>query len=91
MFVSAWIVIVVLVVAAVGGVWAVLLERRSPTSYTRGGDLAWWALLSAEEQEAVDIAALDADEQAEIDAAADAQDAAEFLVQRAQINAQFHP
>ncbi|MFF7527272.1 hypothetical protein [Streptomyces pseudovenezuelae] len=93
MLVSALILIAVLVVAAVGGVFQVWWERRFPTSYTRfpGGDLAWWGLLSADEQEAFDTAALDAGEQAEIDAAADARDAAEFLVQRAQINAQFHP
>lgn len=35
MLVSAWIVIAVLVVAAVGGVWAVLWERRFPTSFTQ--------------------------------------------------------
>jgi hypothetical protein len=59
MLVLALILIAVLVVAAVGGVWAVRMERRSPTSYTRspGTDLAWWALLPADEQEAVDEAA----------------------------------
>jgi hypothetical protein len=93
MLVLALILIAVLVVAAVGGVWAVLLERRSPTSYTRSpdGDLAWWALLPADEQEAVDEAALDAAEQAELDAKADAREAAEFLAHRAQTNALFHP
>jgi hypothetical protein len=93
MLVSALILIAVLVVAAVGGVLAVLLERRSPTSYTRspGADLAWWALLSADEQEAVDEAALDVAEQADLDAKADAREAAEFLAHRAQANALFHP
>lgn len=87
----AWIVIAVLVAAIVGGVWAVRLERRRPSSFTRGGDLTWWGLLPAEEQEAYDTAVLDEAEQAELDAEADAQEAAEHLVHRAQINAQFHP
>lgn len=89
----AWILIAVLVVAIVGGVFQVRWERRFPTSYTRSpdGDLAGWALLSADEQEAVDEAALDAAEQAELDARADAREAAEFLAHRAQANALFHP
>jgi hypothetical protein len=93
MLVSALILIAVLVVAAVGGVWAVLLERRSPTSYTHspGGDLAWWGLLSADEQEAFDTAALDLAEQAELDAEADAREAAEFLAHHVRVNAEFHP
>ena len=93
MLVSALILIVVLVVAAVGGVFQVWWERRFPTSYTRspGGDLAWWALLPADEQEAFDTAALDAAEQAELDAEDDAREAAEFLAHRVQANALFHP
>jgi hypothetical protein len=88
--VLAWIVIAVLLVAVVGGVWAVRLERRSPSSYTRGGGLAWWGLLPAEEQEAVDDAALELAEQAEIDARQDAAEAAVFLAHRAQANDLFH-
>jgi len=91
MLISAWIFIAVLVVAAVGGVWAVLLERRSPTSYTRGGDLAWWGLLPAEEQEAWDTAALDEAEQVELDAEDDALEAAAFLARQVQVNAEYRP
>ncbi len=93
MSVLAWILIAVLVVASVGGVLAVWWERRSPTSYTHSpdGDLAWWALLPADEQEAFDTAALDLAEQAELDAEDDAREAAEFLAHRAQANALFHP
>ncbi|MER6249411.1 hypothetical protein [Streptomyces griseorubiginosus] len=83
--------IAVLVVAAVGGVWAVRLERRHPSSFTRGGDLAWWGLLPAEEQEAHDLAVLDLAEQAELDAQADAEEAAQLAVERARVNALFHP
>lgn len=35
MLVLAWVLIAVLAVAAGGGVWAVRMERRSPTSYTQ--------------------------------------------------------
>jgi hypothetical protein len=93
MSVLAWILIAVLVVASVGGVWQVWWERQSPTSYTRspGGDLAWWGLLPAEEQEAWDTEVLDVAEQAELDARDDAREAAAFLARRAQDNALFHP
>ena len=87
----ALIFIAVLVAAAVGGVWAVRLERRRPSSFTRGGDLAWWGLLPAEEQEAADLAVLDLAEQAELDAQADAEEAAQLAVERARVNVLFHP
>ncbi|MEU5043246.1 hypothetical protein [Streptomyces griseorubiginosus] len=89
---AAWILTAVLVVAAVGGVWAVRLERRDPSSFTRGGDLAWWGLLPAEEQEVYDTAVLDLAEQADLDAQADAEEAAQLAVQRAvDINTLTHP
>ena len=93
MLVAAFVLVVVLVVAAVGGVVQVWWERRFPSSYTRsaGGDLAWWGLLSADEQEAVDTAALDLAEQAELDAEDDAREASEFLAQRVQVNALYRP
>ena len=94
-----WVVFWALVylVAAVGACWALFWERRRPSSYTRrpgprrSDDLAWWGLLPAEEQEAVDTAALDLGAQAEIDAAQGAAEAAEFLAHRAQVNALFRP
>lgn len=91
MSVLAWFVIAVLVVAIVGGVLAVWWERRFPTSFTRGGDLAWWGLFPAEEQEAWDTAVLDEAEQAELDAEDDAREAAAFLARQVQVNAEFHP
>lgn len=81
----------VLIVSGVGVWWALRKENQEPTSFTRGGDLAWWALLPAEEQEDIDNAALDEVEQAEIDAAADARDAAGFLADQVRINATYHP
>lgn len=84
----AGLLVAVLGAAAVGGVLAVRKERKNPTSFTRGGDLAWWGLLSAEEQEAADNQALDEGERADAEAR---QDAAEFLASRAQFNALFHP
>jgi hypothetical protein len=53
--------------------------------------MADWRALSTVEQEAADNAALDLGEQAELDAEDDAREAAEFLAQRAQANALFHP
>lgn len=73
-----------LLIAAVGLPIAVWWERRHPSSFTRGADLAWWAALPAEEQEAYDTAVLDLAEQAELDARADAEEAAAHLVHRAQ-------
>jgi hypothetical protein len=92
--VTAGLVVTVLVVFIVSGVgvwWALRKENQEPTSFTRGGDLAWWALLPAEEQEDIDNAAVDEVEQAEIDAAADAQDFAQFLADRVRINALYRP
>jgi hypothetical protein len=81
--------LVVLIVAGVGTWWALRKENQEPTSYTRLGvpvDLPGegpspeqWAAMSTEEQEEFDNAALDEVEQAEIDAAADAQDFASSL------------
>lgn len=87
----AWFLIAVLVVSIGGGVLAVWWERRHPSSFTRGGDLAWWGLLPAEEQEAYDTASLDRAEQAELDAEYDAQEAAQLVAERARVNALFHP
>jgi hypothetical protein len=91
MLVVAWILVAVLVVAAVGELLAVSWERRRPSSFSRRDPLAWWAEMPAEEQEAYDLAVLDRAEQAELDARADARDSAAHLVHRVQINAQFHP
>jgi hypothetical protein len=90
----ALIVIAVLVAAIGGGVWAVRMERKYPTSFTRRvpeGELAWWAQLPTESQEEMDAAALDVGEQADLDARADAAEAAEFLAHRVQTNALFRP
>jgi hypothetical protein len=102
--VAAWLVVAVLVVLIVAGVgtwWALRKENQMPTSYTRLGapvDLPGegpspeqWAAMSTAEQEEFDNAALDEAEQAEIDAAADARDAAGFLADQVRINAQYHP
>jgi short subunit dehydrogenase-like uncharacterized protein len=102
--VTAWLVVAVLValiVAGVGTWWALRKENQEPTSYTRLGvpvDLPGegpspeeWERMSTAEQEEFDNAALDEVEQAEIDAAADAQDFAQFLADRVQINALYRP
>jgi len=80
------LLLALLVVALVGGVLAVRLERKNPSSYPleSAGDLAWWAVLPAEEQESYDTAVLDRVEQAELDARADAEEAAAHLAHRAQ-------
>jgi len=97
MLVSALILIAVLVVAAVGGVFQVWWERRFPTSYTHspGGDLAWWGLLSADEQEAFDTESLDKAEGVELaaaDAAWEAERAAQAAVERAAtVNSLYRP
>jgi hypothetical protein len=93
--------LVVLIVAGVGTWWALRKENQEPTSYTRPGvpvDLPGegpspeeWERMSTAEQEAFDNAALDEAEQAEIDAAADAQDFAQFLADRVRINALYRP
>lgn len=64
-----------------------------PGSRDQAGDLnlGWWRSLSTVEQEAADTASLDRGQQAELDAKADAREAAEFLAHRAQANALFHP
>ncbi|WP_330328142.1 hypothetical protein [Streptomyces pseudovenezuelae] len=93
--------LLVLIVAGVGAWWALRKENLMPTSFTRlgvpmhlpgeGPSPEEWAVMSVEEQEAWDTAVLDEAEQADIDAAADAQESAEFLAQRAQFNALYHP
>jgi len=75
-------------------------EKRRPSSYPTQQEaleaagvtsMAEWRRLRTEDQEAADTAALDRAEQAELDAEYDAREAAEFLAQRAQANALFHP
>jgi hypothetical protein len=89
--------LVVLIVAGVGTWWALRRENQEPTSYTRlgvpgeGPSPEQWERMSTAEQEEFDNAALDEAEQAEIDAAADAQDFAQFLADRVQINALYRP
>lgn len=88
------VLFLIYVVAAVGTWYALVRERKAPTSFTRRvpeGDLAWWGLLPAEEQEEHDNAALDRGEQAEIDARQDAAEAAEFLAHQVQMNALYRP
>lgn len=88
-----WLIPAVLIVSAIGTVLRLWRERRRPTSYTRQpGVLAAWRGMTAAEQEAVDTASLDLAEQAELDAEADAQEAAQLAVDRAvQINSLTHP
>lgn len=84
-------VLLLLFLAGAGVWWAI---RREPSSHSPepSGDLAWWALLPAEEQEAYDTAVLDRAEQAELDAEDDAREAARVAVEQAlQINTVFHP
>lgn len=60
----------VLVLSAVGVVWAVRQERRNPTSYSRRPEVVEsWRVMSAAQQEAYDNAVLDAAEAAEAAAA----------------------
>jgi len=92
--VSALEIVVVLVLSGVGTWWVIRRERRAPSSYSRRPDvLAGWHAMSAAEQEDVDTASLDLAEQAEIDARADAVDAAGVLAVEtaARINVLHHP
>lgn len=94
-------VLAVLVLSGVGAVLVLRRERRDPSSCTRlgvpvglpgeGPSPEEWAGMSAVEQEAWDNASLDAAEQAELDAEDGAREAAQFLAQRAEDNALFHP
>ncbi len=88
-----WVIPAVLLASVAGVPLMLWLERRRPSSYTRqNAELAKWRGLSPAEQEAVDEAALDAAEQAEIDARPDAAEAAELLLERrATINVLHHP
>jgi hypothetical protein len=81
----------VLLVAAAGVPWMLRRERRRPSVPEPVREMRAWRSLSTAEQEAVDDAALDLAEQAELDAVDDAREAAEFLAHRAQANALFHP
>lgn len=86
---ALWLLVSVLAVAVTLGLltWVkVYVLRARPRT-----GLEWWGLLSAEEQEAHDLAVLDA--QAELDEAAeaDAREAARFLADQVRINAQYHP
>lgn len=82
--VSALEILAVLVVSGVGCWWVIRWERRAPSSFSRRPDvLAGWRAMSAEEQEQVDTASLDMAEQAELDARADAVEAAELAVENA--------
>ena len=88
-----WVIPAVLLASVAGVPLMLWLERRRPSSYTRQHDrLAEWRGKSTAEQKALDEAALDAAEQAEIDARQDAAEAAELLLERrARINALHHP
>jgi len=98
-----WAVPAVLLVSAVGTPLVLWWERRRPSSYPgsaahrealeRAGvtSMAGWRARSVEEQEAADDAALDLAEQADLDAQADAREAAEFLAHHVRVNAEFHP
>ncbi|MFF7476586.1 hypothetical protein [Streptomyces sp. NPDC008092] len=95
-----WVLLAVLLFAFVGMVLVPLWERWRPSSFTRGqrgGDLAWWGLLPADEQEAVDLSVMDAaEEDAFQDWKATAEAAEEDKRRRAAeraaaINALFHP
>ena len=85
----------VLVLSALGTWWVVRKERKEPSSYTRSAEylasMTAWRKLSAAAQEAVDNAALDMAEQAEIDAREDAQEAARFLDDRVRVSSLYHP
>lgn len=84
----------VFLIAAAGIPLMLWWEKRRPTSYTRQPHvLADWHAMSAAEQEAVDTASLDLAEQAEIDARADAVEAASLLAveNAARINVLHHP
>jgi len=98
-----WQLVVLFVVDAVA-MWLSLREKPEEPSvpasvYSRcgvpveveGDDLAWWALLPAEKQEVYDTAVLDLAEQADLDARYAAQEAADALIRRSEINANFHP
>lgn len=87
----AWAALAVLLLALVGSRVALWWEQRHPTSYTENNDLAWWGLLSADEQEDIDNAALERGAQADIDARQAAAEAAEFAAHRAQFNTLYHP
>lgn len=95
-----WVVPAVLLVSCAAVPVALWWERRHPSSYpaqqealeSAGVDsMDGWHGLSTEEQEAADTASLDLVEQAELDAEDDARDAAQFLAQRVQVNALYHP
>lgn len=91
--VGALLPVLLLLFLAGAGVWWAFRRGPSSSGPEPSGDLAWWALLPAEEQEAYDTAVLDRAEQAELDAEAEdnAREAARHLAHRAQVNALYHP
>lgn len=91
-FLGALLPVLLLLFLAGAGVWWAIRRDPSSSGPEPSGDLAWWGLLPAEEQEAYDTAVLDLAEQAELDAHADAEEAAQLAVERAlDINTVFHP
>lgn len=86
-----WLVPAVLLLCIAGIPLALWWERRHPSVPAHVAEMRAWRGLSTAEQEAVDTAALDLGEQAELDALADAEDAARDLVHRTQVNALYHP
>jgi len=75
----------------VPGVYPGSAAHRESLARAGVDSLGEWHRLRVEDQEAADDAALDLAEQAELDAKADAGEAAAHLVQRVQANALFHP
>lgn len=84
---GALLPVLLLLFLAGAGVWWAIRREPSSSRPEPAGDLAWWALLSAEEQEAYDAEVIEATAAAEDEARA----AAEHLAQRVQVNALFHP
>ncbi|MGW2520544.1 hypothetical protein ACWC09_26715 [Streptomyces sp. NPDC001617] len=91
-FLGALLPVLLLLFLAGAGVWWAIRREPSSSGPEPSGDLAWWALLPAEEQEAYDTAVLDLAEQADLDAEDNAREAARVAVEQAlQINTVFHP
>jgi hypothetical protein len=86
-----WLVPAVLLLSAAGIPLALWWERRRPSVPKHVVRARAVRGLSAAEQEAVDIAALDLGEQAVLDVEADAEDAARDLVHRARVNDLYRP
>ena len=86
-----WVVPAVLLVACAGVPVALWWEKRHPSIPAHVVQARAWRALSTASCSAVDSAALDLGEQAELDAVADAEDAARDLVHRTQVNALYRP